>query len=205
MPKVPDSHLQARRQQILEAAFTCFARDGFTGTTMQAIADEAGLSAGTLYRYFDGKEVLVEALAAWGREQRRKALEGLTEGGGSRSLARSVAEVLRFLALEGAEVAARLDIRLWGEALDHPAVREVVAGELASLREPIAAYLGHERRAGRLRREVDPEAVARAVVSLLAGAELQASFEPGWQPERYAEAVADLIAGLERTDPSGSC
>jgi AcrR family transcriptional regulator len=35
---------------------------------MQEIADEAGLSAGALYRYFDGKEALIEALADWGRE-----------------------------------------------------------------------------------------------------------------------------------------
>ena len=196
MPRVPESHLDARRRQILEAAYDCFARGGFTAVTMQEIAVQAGLSAGALYRYFDGKEALVAALAARGREERRTALEALTKGGGAAALARTVAGMLRFLAGEAAAAAIRLDVRLWAEALDHPAVREIVAAELAALREPIAAYLSRERRAGRVRRDVDPQAAARAVVSLLAGAELQAAFEPDWRGEDYAEAVADLIAGL---------
>lgn len=204
MPRVPDSHFDARRRQILEAAYACFARQGFHATSMQEIADEAGLSAGALYRYFDGKEALIEGLAGWGREQKRMVLEGLTAGGGAGGLARSVGAMLRFLAGEAAAAAVRLDIRLWGEALDHPAVREVVAAELTALREPIAAHLRRERRSGRVRREVDPDAAARAVVSLLAGAELQAAFEPGWPAERYADAVADLVEGLGTRTPTTS-
>lgn len=201
MPRVPDSHLDARRRQILEAAHACFAHRGFHATTMQEVAEGAGLSTGALYRYFDGKEALIEALAAWGREQKRTALLELTDGGGAVALARSVAGILRFLAGEAAAAAVRLDVRLWVEALDHAVVRKVVAGELAALREPIAAHLRRERRAGRVRREVDPDAAARAVVSMLAGAELQAAFEPDWQAERYADAVADLIVGLGGDEP----
>jgi AcrR family transcriptional regulator len=37
MPKVTDAHRQARRQQILRAAFACFGREGFHATTVQDI------------------------------------------------------------------------------------------------------------------------------------------------------------------------
>jgi AcrR family transcriptional regulator len=47
-----------RRTQIIQAALTCFARKGFTNTTMDDIVSESGLSKGSLYWYFDGKDDL---------------------------------------------------------------------------------------------------------------------------------------------------
>lgn len=61
MPKVSEAHLERRRQQILNAAMACFARKGFHQTTMADIAAEAGVSDTLAYRYFSGKEELVEA------------------------------------------------------------------------------------------------------------------------------------------------
>ncbi len=51
-----------RRQRILEAAERAFVGNGFHATTMQHVADEAGMSAGNLYRYFPSKEAIVEGL-----------------------------------------------------------------------------------------------------------------------------------------------
>ena len=51
-----------RRQRILEAAERAFVRHGFHATTMQHVADEVGMSAGNLYRYFPSKEAIVEGL-----------------------------------------------------------------------------------------------------------------------------------------------
>jgi len=58
MPKVSDEHLANRKQQILDAAANCFARNGFHRTSMQDIVRESGLSAGLIYRYFTGKDDL---------------------------------------------------------------------------------------------------------------------------------------------------
>ncbi len=63
MPRVSDEHLAARRQQILEAAWRCFARHGFHETSMQDVFAEAGLSAGAVYRYFPSKADLVRTTA----------------------------------------------------------------------------------------------------------------------------------------------
>jgi len=46
----------------LEAALACFVERGFYGTAMPQIADKAGVAAGTIYHYFDSKEVLVNTL-----------------------------------------------------------------------------------------------------------------------------------------------
>jgi AcrR family transcriptional regulator len=51
-----------RQQQILDAAVAQIIRHGYDKTTMGDIADEAGVSRGTVYLYFKGKDELFEAL-----------------------------------------------------------------------------------------------------------------------------------------------
>lgn len=50
-----------RPRQIIEAALKVFTRDGLTAR-MSDVADEAGVSKGTLYLYFDSKDHLIEAI-----------------------------------------------------------------------------------------------------------------------------------------------
>ena len=51
-----------RREAILAAALELFSERGFHGTAVPLVADKAGVGAGTLYRYFESKEALVNAL-----------------------------------------------------------------------------------------------------------------------------------------------
>ena len=51
-----------KRLAILSAALELFVARGFYGTTVPDIADRAGVGAGTIYRYFESKEALVNAL-----------------------------------------------------------------------------------------------------------------------------------------------
>jgi AcrR family transcriptional regulator len=51
-----------KREAILDAALTLFAERGFHGTSVPDIAQLAKVGAGTIYRYFAGKEALVNAL-----------------------------------------------------------------------------------------------------------------------------------------------
>lgn len=51
-----------RQQQILDAAVAQIVRHGYAKTTMGDIADAAGVSRGTVYLYFKGKDELFEAL-----------------------------------------------------------------------------------------------------------------------------------------------
>ena len=53
---------EERRRQILDAALAVFARSGFSRARVEDIARETGLSKGTLYLYFDGKEAIIHAI-----------------------------------------------------------------------------------------------------------------------------------------------
>ncbi len=61
-PLLPDRYLDARRADILEASKRVFVQKGFAAATMHDIAEEAGVSAGNIYRYFASKEDLIRAV-----------------------------------------------------------------------------------------------------------------------------------------------
>src|SRR5574338_630271 len=66
-----------KREAIMQAALDLFVERGFFGTAVPEIADRAGVGAGTIYRYFESKEALVNAL--YRREKQRFAERVLTE------------------------------------------------------------------------------------------------------------------------------
>ena len=51
--------IEARRNQILDAAATVFAEKGFHPTTIKDIAKVAGIADGTIYNYFKNKSALL--------------------------------------------------------------------------------------------------------------------------------------------------
>jgi TetR/AcrR family transcriptional repressor of mexJK operon len=80
-----------KREAILAAALAAFLEDGYAGSSVNRIAESAGVSIKTLYRHFDDKDDLFVAVinaackATAGAEERPwldlPPLEGLTEAG----------------------------------------------------------------------------------------------------------------------------
>jgi len=65
MTDVMEPRIETRRRrkaerphEILEAAFVQFSRNGYATTTLDAIAERAGVTKGTIYVYFENKEHL---------------------------------------------------------------------------------------------------------------------------------------------------
>ena len=61
MPRLTEATKQARRRQIIDAAFTCFTAKGYTHTSMTDIIRESGLSSGSIYSHFSGKSDILRA------------------------------------------------------------------------------------------------------------------------------------------------
>jgi AcrR family transcriptional regulator len=53
-----------QRERILDAAERCFIDAGFHAAGMARVAETAGVSAGLIYRYFDSKASIVQAIIA---------------------------------------------------------------------------------------------------------------------------------------------
>ncbi|MFF3482476.1 TetR/AcrR family transcriptional regulator [Streptomyces sp. NPDC002701] len=79
---------QATRQKLYEAAVTLIAEQGFSATTVDEIAERAGVAKGTVYYNFASKSVLFEELLRHGvgllTASLRDAVERTDEEGGSR-------------------------------------------------------------------------------------------------------------------------
>jgi len=116
---------EARQRQILDAAAACFVRRGFHQSTMQEICREAGLSPGSVYRYYPGKEAIIAALVERDCGENLaiiRAVQEREEGIGQAfdTLITFALEKIRDQAL------ATIHIEVTAEALRNPAMAAIV-------------------------------------------------------------------------------
>ena len=174
MPKVTQQYRDARRDQILGAARRCFLRDGFHATSMQDLFAEAGLSSGAVYRYFASKDDVIIAIA---EENMRDVLAMIhlaaTQQPG-RPVGAVMAEVLEIVrAKDEREGLGRLALLVWSETLRNPSLAAQLRNLLTGMHGDLAEVVREHQDAGGLPREVSADALARVLVSSLAGYILQ--------------------------------
>ena len=132
----------SRRKEIVDAARTLAAEQGWPAVTVRAVASRIGCSAPALYQYFRDKDEILDALAAEGRNQLAEKMEqALSETGhGPAKRLRAAVRLLWDFALANPEIYAVM-FGLSGQACHGggagPALAQLrkVAGELAIKRE----------------------------------------------------------------------
>lgn len=154
----------ATRQRLLDAARDLIEEDGYRGASVIAIAAQAGVAAGTLYRHFASKEELfVEVFrAVCAREEMamRDAAERLPA-------AATATERLQTVLATFAERALRNPRLAWA-LLAEPVDPRVDAERLA-YRERYASLIGEALEAGIDAGELPPQNVALTAAALVGG------------------------------------
>jgi AcrR family transcriptional regulator len=195
MPKVTEAHVEARKGQIMEAAATCFARKGFHQTTMHEICHEAELSPGAVYRYFSGKDEIIEAMEEQGRQHSAAVIDAITsERKNTLDVLEGLADVF-FSTLEDTRECA-VHIELWAEALSNPRIREMVVRVDDSIREAFVLRVvqeGQER--GEINGRLDPDAVARVMMAFWDGLVLQKTLDPEVDVGKYVSVMKSMMNG----------
>jgi AcrR family transcriptional regulator len=182
MPKVGQEHLDARRQQIIDAARARFASHGFARTSMADIVTESGLSTGAIYRYFKSKDEIVVAVCDQGSDALPTALsaEGIE----------SFLEHIRTLARTKGH--ARLTAQVIAEAALNPELAAVVQKQLAELRHAVAGLLP-------ARRGADAAPIAEAFVAVCSGYSQQLAIRDDLDPAPFAWALMTIVDAWPRT------
>jgi len=87
----------SRRKQVLDAAVQVMQRTGFHQMSMQALADEAGVSVGLIYKYFGGKEEILLATIVSILDTFRDQIEPAMEAAGDDPVERLAAGIRRYI------------------------------------------------------------------------------------------------------------
>jgi AcrR family transcriptional regulator len=199
MPKVSSEHLAARRQQILDAALICFDRSGFHRSSMQDICDESGLSTGAVYRYFDSKEAIIEAIAEQRHAKEAELIAEAAAVGDPRQALHRLADLyFGWLSDPAEQRRRRVGVQVWAEAVHHPGIRSVVQRG-ADQRLLVAGILQRAQQQGMLAVDVDSESITRVFLALFQGFILQQSWDPGVGIAPYLKEVHYVIDAMLST------
>jgi AcrR family transcriptional regulator len=196
MPRVTDEYVQRRRREILEAAWRCFAKDGFHATSMDDVIASAGVSANVVYRWFKGKDDLIVASAQEALHGVVDALQQAASADPPTPLADAVelvlTTVLERTTQHQPELTA-LAVQAWAEALRNPTVHELVVDIYTQLRASFAELVTRHQEAGTLPADLDPDQLARPLFSLMPGFLLQRTLLGDVDPRSYAHALRALL------------
>lgn len=168
-----------RRQQILEAAITCFIRQGYHQTGMRDVAAQAGVSLGNVYNHFAGKEEILTTIAGLEAEELALFVAPLKEE--SDAVIKLVRFVADYAVYSGRSENALLSLEIVAAAAREP---KIAALFLENRRELVAALAGvaEELRSGSDSLAVREE-VARLLLDTIEGQAIRMVIE-GRQPDK---------------------
>ncbi|NEC86915.1 TetR/AcrR family transcriptional regulator [Streptomyces sp. SID12501] len=194
---------EATRQKLYEAAVTLIAEQGFSATTVDEIAERAGVAKGTVYYNFASKSVLFEELLRHGVElltaSLREAAERTDRDGGTKvdaldaMIRAGLVFISRYPAFTQLYVAELWRTnRTWQSTL--MVVRQQAVAVVENvLREAVAG--------GELSDEIDIQLTAAALVGMVLVAALDWQ---SFQPERSLDDVHSALSRLLQGRVSGN-
>jgi TetR/AcrR family transcriptional regulator, repressor for uid operon len=110
-----------KRKAILEAASSCFVKNGFHSTSMKDVCIRANMSPGTLYHYFDSKSDIIQGIIAAEAELTVALLAPMTV---TTNILQALSDVLDILASEVSADDLALHTEISAEILREPHLRE---------------------------------------------------------------------------------
>lgn len=197
MPRMAPAARAERRQEIVNAAWRCAARKGFSDLTIDEVCSEAGLSKGAFYGYFDSKQVLLLALL----EEDASALDELADELEARDI-RDVERIRRFTraTLERGGDPGQVQLRadLWAGMLTDEAVRDRFSRAVARRRKRLKQWIDRAVVSGELA-ETPSNALASILLALGDGLTLHAGLDPAaFRWANIRRALDALLEGISR-------
>ena len=175
MPKVVDH--EERRAELAAAVWRLASSDGLEAVTVRRVAEEAGWSTGAVVHYFADKEELLLAFSTVADRVRTRLAEAAEQ-------TTEPLDLVRAWLVEGLPIGRerQAEVRVWfaflGLALTRPDFARAQRLTYRAWRGRVADLLRDAQEHGDIRADVDPSAAAAALVAVVDGLAIQATFEP---------------------------
>ena len=198
-----DADSAVTRQAIVEAATWVFGMHGYEGTSMQAIAERAGITAPTLYHYFPSKVAIFRTVGdEVTADFRRRTDVATAEVEGARLRIAAILRALGEWVIERPEIASFIALYA-AEVARNKEVRRISPAERWT--EPMEYYASFAREGlerGEICDDLAPETVAGLIQGLIYGmSALVAVSRAFGPPDLIIAAFGRAIEGTVFLDP----
>jgi AcrR family transcriptional regulator len=195
MPKKVDH--EARREELVLAAWRVIAARGIDEVTIREIARESGYSSGVLAHYFENKDDLLAHALRLSHTRISKRYDAEVETPIPADALKAI--LLDNLPLdEQRELETRIEMSFWARALRNEALHEIQQQESETLRELLRELLEKAQEDGAIAAEHDREAVLEVLGAMIDGLSLHALLYPKrLPPERQAKAMEFVLQLLK--------
>ncbi|MEL6375077.1 MAG: TetR/AcrR family transcriptional regulator [Pseudomonadota bacterium] len=193
MPKLKPETARARRAHILDAAERCFVRRGFHGTSMQDILQEAGVSTGALYGYFDSKEALIAGLCERDRQDFTRSLEAMAA---APDFIAAMHQMLRHYTVDYPHRKLVMHLEIGAEATRNHAIQALYREVDAAVRAQFTAEIARAHSAGRLHLKGALTGIADALCALGDGLIWRRATDPTFDAQAVLPVVMAMVAAL---------
>lgn len=191
MRKVDPVKHAEKRQQILEAAGRCFAREGFHGTTTAAICAEAGISPGHLYHYFPSKEAIIEARVDISLKVLAERFDATAEHS---SVVATLTSVVDHKKYKQFRTVRPVMLEMFAEAGRNPATAEVIRKHSRGLITLFADLVRKGQETGEIDKTLDADTAATVLMSAIDGAKMIGLRDPKLDTAKTFDLIKTMIA-----------
>jgi AcrR family transcriptional regulator len=181
------------RERLLEAAAAEVAERGYAGTSLQAIANRAGLTRGAVYWHFKNKPELFLALIDERIDKPARELMRLTATApADQATAAAISEGLARLIAEQAPLVMLL-FEHWAAAMRDSALRNAFNERQQNLRCALARTLEARHETTGVPLTYSAERLATAVLALAQGIAMSKLVDPDGTPDELQGEILDLL------------
>jgi len=195
-PRVPKEYLEARRKQILNAAWKSFSEKGFHKATMKDIFEASQLSSGAVYNYFKSKDDIVEAFSEISTKRNVEIID-LAASDPDDPLGKVMEAFFSWIRkLSGQPEfikSAALDLELFAEASRNERIADSTRNNFETNLGTAVELVKGRQQETLLNNQLNPRSIAMVLFALIQGIELLVTIYPDMDIEGYIEVCRSII------------
>jgi AcrR family transcriptional regulator len=194
MPKKVDH--DARREELVLAAWRVIAAKGIDELTIRDIARESGYSSGVLAHYFKNKDDLLAHALRLSHTRIRKRYDAEVEETPAAADALKAILVDNLPMDEQRDLETRIEMSFWARALRNEELHEIQQNESETLRTLLRELVEEAQKDKAIAKKHDREEILELLGAMIDGISLHALLYPDRLPPKRQAAVMEFALSL---------